>query len=136
MSLIRPVSNITKVILLLEFLLVSYMLYVLMSSIYRSYQIDQHIAQFEKENEKIADENQRLGDDFLYYTSPQYRDKIAKQNLGLVNAGEKVIILPEDDTVVVSAVEKQAEDSKRRWDTYTNLQKWWIFFFDRERFRR
>lgn len=131
----RPVSNFTKVILLLEFLLVSYMLYVLMSSVYRSYQIDRHISQFERENQQLAMENEQLGKDFMYYSSVEYKDKIAKQNLGLINAGEEVIILPADDTVTFSELERKSEDSRRRWETFTNSQKWWMFFFDRNRFR-
>ncbi|KKU79713.1 MAG: hypothetical protein UY05_C0023G0005 [Candidatus Peregrinibacteria bacterium GW2011_GWA2_47_7] len=129
-------SNFTKVVLLLEFLLVSYMLYVLMSSVYRSYQIDRHIEQFELENTQLAVENEQLSKDFKYYTSPEYKDKIAKQSLGLVNPGEEVIVLPADETVVVSLIEQEQESNERRWDSYTNAQKWWIFFFDRDRFRR
>ena len=38
-------------------------------------------------------ENKQKTEDYLYFTSDEYIDKIAKQNLGLVNQGEEVIIL-------------------------------------------
>ena len=85
--------SLTKVIIIAGFVLVAYMLYSLTVSIYESYQIDQHITNFEQKNDKLRDENLKQLEDFKYYTSHQYIDKIAKENFGLVNPGEEVIIL-------------------------------------------
>ncbi len=79
-----------------EFLLVSYLLYALAANVYQGYQIDYHIQNFQEENRKIAELNQKAADDLLYYTSNEYLEKIAKQNLGLVNPGEEVVVPSED----------------------------------------
>ena len=126
-------TQFTKIILLAEFLFVAYMLYVLTSSIYQSYQIDRHIAEFEQENKKIADENKKLSDDFEYYTSQAYQEKIAKQNFGLVNPGEQVLILPQGDAATFSAEEEISNKGLKRWNRYSMPQKWWKFFFENQR---
>jgi len=52
-------SNFTKMVIIGEFFLVSYLLYTLTVSVYKSYQIDQHIKNFEVENSRIEEENRR-----------------------------------------------------------------------------
>lgn len=120
--------------LIIEFLLVAYMLYVLTSSIYGSYQIDTHIKRFEAENKHFAEENSKLSNDYLYFTAESYQEKIAKQNFGLVNPGEEVIILPESD--ITTFVEEEEDKVKyfRRWNAASNPRKWYWFFFEREKF--
>lgn len=125
-------SNITKFILIIEFVLVFYMLYAICTSVYRSYQIDQHIAEFEKENQRILEENQRLVSDYEYYSSQAYKEKIAKQNFGLINPGEKVIIIPDENIIAKSEEEVLQQKTARKWERLPNTRKWWAFFF-RER---
>ncbi len=110
------------------------MLYVLTSSIYGSYQIDTYIARFEEENKKLADENQRLSDEYLYFTSRGYQEKIAKQNFGLINPGEEVIILPESDAITFADEGDDSVKNFRRWNAASTPRKWYWFFFEREKF--
>jgi cell division protein FtsB len=128
------ISNTTKVVLITEFVFVAYMLYVLTSSIYHSYQIDQYIAQFDMENEKIAEENRRLSEDFAYYTSEAYQERIAKQNFGLIKPGEQVIVLPVEDVATFEDEEAEQTKNIKRWNRLSNPQKWWVFFFEGQRF--
>lgn len=125
-------SNLTKVIIIAEFCLVAYLLYSLTSNVYQGYQIDKYIRQFEEENKAIAVLNARMSDDYNYYTSDQYIDKIAKQNLGLINAGEEVLIVTPEDKM---AIENEALASKEAQElsiyALSNPQKWGKFFFDR-----
>lgn len=127
-------SRFARLILLLEFLLVAYMFYILTSSIYKSYQIDQYIAKFEEENRSLLEENERLSDDYRYYTSEAYQEKIAKQNFGLVNTGEEVIILPETETASFQDEEESRVRYFRRWNAAGNWKKWMWFFFEKDRF--
>lgn len=124
-------SSLTKLIIIIEFFLVAYLLYSLTKNIYSSYQIDKYIDSFEEENALIEQENKQKNDDYLYFTSEEYIDRIAKQNLGLVNPGEEVIILsPEllaqdvegDEDIVDGDYAKYSEDS--------NPKSWWSFFFE------
>jgi len=123
-------SSLTKFIIIIEFLLVAYLLYSLTKNIYSSYQIDKYIATFEKENVQIESENRQKNDDYLYFTSEEYIDKIAKQNLGLVNPGEEVIIVSPE--VLAQDVE-QTEDADTgdyaKSSDVSNTKQWWDFFF-------
>lgn len=123
-------SNFTKMVIIIEFLVVSYLLYTLTKSVYQSYQIDQHIADFKKENDLIAQENKQKEADFSYYSSDAYIEKIAKQNLGLVNPGEQVIVIPNTPDNPLSSTADQNQSDYSNIQALSNPQKWWKFFFD------
>ncbi len=110
----------------------SYLLYTLTVSVYKSYQIDRHIANFKKENDEIAQQNKQKESDYSYFSSDAYIEKIAKQNLGLINPGEEVIVIPNnpDWNTGVIGKNKNVEEGSMRIRTLTSLQRWWKFFFD------
>lgn len=122
-------SSFTKLILVIEFALVAYLLYSLTKNVYNSYQVDKYIITFEAENSAIADENKRKTEDYLYFTSEQYIDKIAKQNLGLVNPGEEIIILSPD---VLGEDSGELGDGTEfaKHSGATNPGQWWGLFFE------
>lgn len=126
----RSQFNLTRLILMAGLILVAYMLYSLTVTIYENYQIDVHIRNFEQKNEELRTENLQKLDDYKYYTSTAYIDKIAKQNLGLVNPGEEVIVLTEGDSVVGLETEDTLEARERSRASWSNPQKWWYFFFE------
>jgi len=122
-------SNFTKIVIILEFVLVAYLLYSLTKNVYNSYQIDQYIETFQAENEQIEEENISKTEDYLYFTSDEYIDKIAKQNLGLVNPGEEVIVLSSD---VLEDIVEVDEDELPGYAIYAGMsvrEQWWNFFF-------
>lgn len=122
-------SGLTKFIIIVEFLLVGYLIYSLTKNVYNTYQVDKYIETFEKENSKIEEENKQKTEDYLYFTSEEYIDKIAKQNLGLVNRGEEVIILSPDVLKEETAAPEQELSDFARYSGMTNTEKWWNFFF-------
>ena len=116
-----------------EFFLVSYLLYTLTVSIYKSYQIDLHIKNYEAENTRIEEEIRNKAEELEYHNSPAYAEKIAKQNLGLVNPGEEVIIIPNSDVSfdgTIPTATTDTEDIEESSESLSNPQKWWKFFFD------
>lgn len=119
-------------IIIVEFLVVSYLLYTLTKSVYQSYQIDQDINNFKMQNDQIAQQNKQKEADYSYYSSDAYIEKIAKQNLGLVNPGEQVIVIPSSDSgstgIVGGTQQDQNQDSNVQ--VLSNPQKWSKFFFD------
>jgi cell division protein FtsB len=126
-------SNFTKLVIIGEFILVSYLLYILMASVYKSYQIDVHIRTFEADNARIEDENRLKSEEFDYFSSDAYVEKIAKQNLGLVNPGEEVIIIPKNNlktTGIVGDADISIDTSNIQ---INKPQRWWKFFFDIKR---
>lgn len=129
------VSRTTKIVLIIEFILLTYMLYVLSTSLYKSYQVDKFIQSESEENAKLEHANQELADDYNYYRSDFYKEKIAKQNFGLVRPGEEVIILePNTSNAYLSEEDKAQAASRKYYESLSNPQKWFLFFFDRERF--
>lgn len=128
------ISKTTKIILLAEFLLLAYMLYVLSTSLYKSYQVDRFIRTAEEENAKLEKSNLSLAEDYAYYSSDAWKEKIAKQNFGLVRPGEEVIILAPDNQMYLSEDDRAAKASEQYYKSLSNPRKWFLFFFDRERF--
>jgi len=121
-------SGFTKLIIIIEFLLVTYLIYSLTKNVYNSYQVDNYIANFEGENAKIELENRQKTDDYLYFTSEEYIDKIAKQNLGLVNPGEEVLVISSDVVLSDSDLGEDLEDFAV-YNGGSNVALWWDFFF-------
>lgn len=121
-------SSLTKLIIVVEFFLVAYLLYSLTKNVYNSYKVDKYIEDFEAENALIEEENRQKNEDFLYFTSEEYIDKIAKQNLGLVNAGEEVIVLSAKVLEEDLEGDGQGGESAKR-ASIGNISKWWRFFF-------
>ena len=60
-----------RLVLIVGFFIVAYMLYNLAVSIYENYQIEKHIAEFEARNEELQNENQQKQDDLAYYISEE-----------------------------------------------------------------
>lgn len=115
--------------LVVGFFVVAYMLYNLTVSIYENYQIEQHIVEFEERNKALVAENEQKLEDLQYYISEEYVDKVAKQNLNLINPGEKVIVIPDEDLIVLSEDEDTAALSEQIRASWSNPKKWWKFFF-------
>ncbi len=127
----KNVSPTTRFILIVEFIVAIYMLIALTTSEYESFRVERYIEEFEQRNQEIAVENTELKDQYEYFTSPEYQEKIAKQNFGLVRPGEEVLIIPESSTVS-DEEEYQNKLISERERFYRDLNvplKWWYFFF-------
>jgi len=122
-------SGLTKFILIVEFILVGYLIYSLTKNVYNSYQVDKYIEVFEDENSQIEEENRQKTEDYLYFTSEEYIDKIAKQNLGLVNGGEEVLILAPDLLSEEEVGSGEIFEDYAKSSSSSNASKWWGFFF-------
>lgn len=127
----RNITPTARFILIAEFIVAIYMVIALTTSEYNSYKIEQYIKEFEAENQALLQENNTLNDKYEYFTSPEYQEKIAKQNFGLVNPGEKVLIIPENSTLT-PVEEFESSISTERIKFYRDLPnaiKWWYYFF-------
>ncbi|MBI4235017.1 septum formation initiator family protein [Candidatus Peregrinibacteria bacterium] len=122
-------SGLTKMIIIIEFILVAYLVYSLTKNVYDSYLVDQYIETFKEENARIEADNKQKNEDYLYFTSEEYIDKIAKQNLGLVNPGEEVIVLSPEVLIDEVNEEMALNDDVARYSGLKNSEKWWQFFF-------
>jgi len=113
------------------FLLFLYIFFALATSIYRDYKLEINIQEFKDEIDDLAQMANQKPKDVQYHQSEQYKDKYAKESLNLLNPGEKLIIIPQEDKVV-----KSEEIIINRLD-YSNIlerpnrNQWWEYFFGR-----
>ena len=99
---------------------------------------------FEETLETLVQRNRALRDDIdhgleslAYYRSLQYRDKYAKENLGLLNPGEKVLILGNNPKPIAYTEENTLTRSEERKAAYRQylesipvIEHWRLYLFD------
>lgn len=82
-----------KIIIITGIGSISFMLFFLSQSLYRSYLIDAQLQSFQKKNEAILKDIHDIQGEVEYFASERYKDKHAKEMLNKLQPGEKVIIV-------------------------------------------
>ena len=105
-----------------------YIFFALATAIYRDYKLDINISSFNDEINRLASLADQKPKDVLYYQSNEYKDKYAKESLNLLNPGEKLIIIPQEDQVVKSQV---VADRLNNTDVLKLpiRNQWWEYYF-------
>lgn len=108
-----------------------YMFFALATSIYHDYRLQSQITSFQAEINDLADQAGQKPSDLKYLESPQYKDLYAKENLNLLDPGEKVIVLPDPQQNVEQGpvqlmTEALSPDSVLN---QPNNRQWWDYFF-------
>jgi hypothetical protein len=99
----------------------------------------------EQEKQALTKQVARIKQDFLsleqikeYISSSAYQEKEAKQKLDLKKPGEQVVLITPgsitanlNDQDLVSIL--RAPQAEKRLPAQTNPERWWAFFFDKER---
>lgn len=91
----------------------------------RRWQIQREVAQLEKEvhnTEKGLVALQQLNE---YFRTPDYKERLAREQLNYRAPGEKVVLIPEHDG-------KQTQNSQgvsQKQKTLPTSLKWWYLFF-------
>ena len=129
MSKSRPFTF--QLIVISGFIIFLYIFFALTTSIYRDYKLESQIENFEAEIDELAELAHKKPKDVEYFASDQYKDRYAKENLNLLNPGEKLIIIPQGEQIVRRG--PSASTKKRLTpDSVLNLsmrQQWWEYFF-------
>lgn len=103
------------------FLVVIGLFYVVGKTFYQSYLVQKEVDNLKVTIVEMEQSNKELAEKIIYYQSPSYREKIARERMGLMKPGEEVVvILPEEKPKVVEADPEAG---------IPNYQKWWNFFF-------
>jgi len=123
-------SNLINFVIIGLIILSTYLLYSLTLAFYKSHQIDIYIQDFEKENVRIAEENKKLIEEFDYVTSDAYIDKILKQNKGLINPGEDVVVIASTPLLGEETNTQASELSTENLENVSNINKWKMFVFE------
>ncbi len=135
---IEPISK--QLTIVIGLTVVGFMAFGLALSFYRNVLFDQTLTNIGLKNdelrEKIAEGHRTLE----YYRSGQYKDKYAKESLGLVNPGEKVLIITEPPEITPFTEEEQLSAMEQQQAAYEELlrqmpvlEHWKLFMFHRDK---
>lgn len=97
---------------------------------YRKRQIQKEIENLQAEIQKINQENIELSNLISYFSSQEFQEKEARENLNLQKEDEKMIILRKD--AIILNEEKSDGDERNlpvQENKTPNWQKWLEFFF-------
>jgi cell division protein FtsB len=98
-----------------------YLVFLVGKMFYQSYEVNKEIDAIAGEIQKTKETNRELTEKIIYYKSGSYKERIARERLGMQKPGEEVIvILPE---------EKRPEDENAENNKTPNYIKWWKYFF-------
>lgn len=90
---IQPISK--QLTIIIGLTVVGFMAFGLALSFYRNILFEQTLVGIQQQNDLIASKIEQGYKDLEYYRSSQYKDKFAKENLGKVNPGERLVYLHE-----------------------------------------
>ena len=119
---------------------VGFMAFGLALSYYRNILFDTHLVDIAQQNDTLQKHIDDEQGDLDYYRSAQFKDKYAKETLGRLNPGEKLLIItqkpPSADISTgpdFTPTEEQAaafEETLRQMPVY---QHWELYLFQREK---
>ncbi len=127
----RRYSVTIQTIIIVGFCIIMYELFLITTSAYKDYKLTKYFKESKKENNILKDKNLNSKKDLLYFSSPQFRDKYAKQNLGKLKTGEKIIVFSE---VKANIFYDNYEEKKYERDitALPKTDQWYIYFFGDE----
>ncbi len=136
----REISTFSKrATILIGLGVVGAMAFGLAISFYRNLLFEETLASLTQRNRELRQSIDRGLDNLAYYRSAQYRDKYAKENLGRLNAGEKVLILqttPEPISYGTSDSTSRLEQSEAAYEQYLQkipvIEHWKLYFLEPE----
>lgn len=133
---IEPLSK--QLTIIVGLTVVGFMAFGLALSFYRNILFEETLKDMEERNRSIAMENDAKYRELDYYRSDQFKDKYAKENLGRVNPGEKVLIIttPLSSAPVASGSTLEEQQEAAYFELLRQMpvqEQWWLFLFDRER---
>lgn len=82
------------------------------------------ISQLEKQAASLETEKNSLNDLISFFETPSFQERESKEQLGLQNPGEKVIVITKDKEPNAEILEPAKEEKKN-----SNAEKWWKVIF-------
>ncbi|MBI5411740.1 septum formation initiator family protein [Candidatus Peregrinibacteria bacterium] len=124
----RTGSRKAQIIIIVSFLIFFYVFLSFATSVYRDYNLESHIEKFDSDVRRLETLVYSKPAEVKYLESIQYKDKYAKENLNLINPGEKVIVIPQEDPVVF-ARGPDTHSTPKDILSLSHPQQWWQYFF-------
>ncbi len=107
-------------------------------SYYKNILFDRQLRTMQARNAQLKSDISHEYAQLQYYQSDQYKDKYAKENLSLLKAGEKVLILQKSDNPIESRPNTELTDEDRVAIFEENLRnirvidQWNLYLFHRD----
>ncbi len=136
----EPISK--QLTIIIGLTVVGFMAFGLALSYYRNAIFEQTLDNIQVQNNALRDEIALGYLDLEYYRSAQYKDKYAKENLGLVRPAEKTLVITEDVNVVSFPLLEQegGGNAEQQEAAYLELlrqmpthEHWKLFLFHRRK---
>lgn len=135
---IEPISK--QLTIVIGLTVVGFMAFGLALSFYRNILFEQTLEDIEAQNEAIAASIERGYRDLEYFRSAQYRDKFAKENMGRLNPGERMILITRPANATEGDIVDELVQKERREAAYDELlrqmpvfEHWKLYLFGREK---
>lgn len=126
--------------IILGLMVVGFMAFGLALSFYRNALFEQTLTNIQKQNNELQasiDEGYRS---LEYYQSAQYKDKYAKENLGLIQPNEKLLIITEPLQVISLSTQADEVATEQQEAMYTELlrqmptiEHWKLYLFHKDK---
>lgn len=119
---------------------VGFMAFGLALSYYRNILFDTHLLEIAQQNENLQNHISDEQGDLDYYRSAQFKDKYAKETLGRLNPGEKLLIITQQtptvelstgtDFTITEQQQATFDETLRQMPVY---QHWELFMFEKDK---
>ncbi|MFA7682503.1 MAG: septum formation initiator family protein [Candidatus Peribacteraceae bacterium] len=138
---LEPVSK--QLTIVVGLTVVGAMAFGLALSYYRNILFEQTLKNINLQNAALHAEIDQGYRDLEYYRSAQYKDKYAKENLGLVNPGENVLIIKQTTQAMASELQQEDLRDDQRRAAYLELLRqmpvydhWKLYLFERDKLQQ
>lgn len=118
-----------KLLVVLGLLVLFFIFYKLSRQVYRQKEINQEIASLQKEIDRLNQDNNQLRELGEYFQTDHFKEKEAREKLGLIKEGEQLIEIKEKE---VPMQEKEKEEKPEIEINQPNYYYWWHYFFSLE----
>jgi cell division protein FtsB len=119
---------------------VGFMAFGLALSFYRNLLFEQTLEEISEKNEDLREEINQGYRDLEHFKSAQYKDKYAKENLGLIRPGEKTLIITHIPTDPFILSEPKLAPTQQQEAAYfellrqmPTLEHWKLYLFHKEK---
>src|SRR3989338_2286874 len=122
--------------------MVALMTFSLSISFYSNVLFEETLKEIQDKNSHLVEEIEQGYQDLEHFRSEQYRDKYAKENLELVNPGERVLIIAKTEKIdslpksTLSLEEQQSALFEEFLRQTPVIQHWKLFLFDKQKLKQ
>lgn len=95
----------------------------------RNDQIEVEIEKLRQEADKLRQNNQDMEEKIVYFETPEFQEKIAKEKLNLQKENENVAIIKSNPATKEENKENKNIEQTISFPEKPNYVKWWNFFF-------